>query len=325
MGSVNTRRRSAAFWVYLNAAEETKNRLSISTGHMLSSQGSIWIHTGMNRSALNSTFLTVTISTNSKRYDSTRAYSNNFKPKVDETAMGCPNAGPVDFADNCVRTTWSALLPFIFVVIICTIPLVPKVAKERLGESVPGPLRGLYGNFLKLREAEALDASGENDNEHVHNDIEVESTVPLWRTLVISFIALLESLLWLSVACYTFVTSPSASWSGMLSILIASTWLYACIRPITLPSPTPPWDLFVLFIIHTVMGIVRLGGIYYERDVQGIPLPGTPVIVGLVFNLAALLVLLGVVVSMPLGIPSKQVKESDIVSVSLLFDAAYLT
>jgi hypothetical protein len=43
-------------------------------------------------------------------------------------------------------------------------------------------------------------------------------------------------------------------------------------------------------------------------------LPPTAVIIGQAFNIIAVIMLLGVVISMPLGIPSNRVKKSDIVS-----------
>jgi hypothetical protein len=61
------------------------------------------------------------------------------------------------------------------------------------------------------------------------------------------------------------------------------------------------------------MGIILLGGNIQAKDVYDIPLPAPAVIIGQVFNLVAVLLLLGVVVSMPVGIPSNKVKKNEIV------------
>ena len=82
----------------------------------------------------------------------------------------------------------------------------------------------------------------------------------------------------------------------------------------TLSTPTAPYDLFVLYIIHLVMGIVLLGGNVHAKDVYDIPLPPTVVITGQALNLVVVLILLYVIINMPVGIPSNTVKKDAIVS-----------
>jgi len=227
--------------------------------------------------------------------------------------MLCQNSGALDFGNPCVRTTWSTLLPAIFVFLLCTKALFPKITQK-----ATKPLSETFPHFISLHEAETLNDNGDKSlaDEDVlpESQVEVENLVPLWRTIVLSFIALLETLFWLGAACYTFVARSEDIWDGISSVVIALTWLYAVCRPIMRPTATPPYDLFVLYILHLTMGIILLGGVVYANDVYGVPLPPTAVIVGQVFNMIALLMLLGVVTSMPLGIPSNRVKKSDIVS-----------
>jgi hypothetical protein len=225
--------------------------------------------------------------------------------------MVCHNASPLDFGNSCIRTSWSALLPATFVFILCTTFLIPKSFLKFLR-----PVKLTFTNYLTLHEAEAFDASSEkpSGDEGTQAGVQVENLVPLWRTVVLSFIAMLETLSWLTFACFTFIARPEHTWGGITSALIALTWLYASCRPIVHPTPTPPYDLFVLYIMHFIMGILRLGGVLHAKDVYGLPLPPPPVMVGLVFNLVAVLTLLCIVMSMPLGIPSNRVKRSDIVS-----------
>lgn len=224
--------------------------------------------------------------------------------------MLCPNAGPLDFGNSCVRTSWSALLPAIFVFLLCTPSLLPKGSSR-----IFGPLRGQFTQYLTLHEAEALDLSGATllDEREVTTQVEVENLVPLWRTIVLAFVALIESFFWLATAGYTFTVGTDSPWSGISSVLIALTWVYAACRPVAKPQPTPPYDLFVLYTIHLVMGIILVGGIVHSNDVYGTPMPPTAVLVVLALNLVAILVVLGVVVNMPMGIRSNRVNKSDIV------------
>ena len=231
--------------------------------------------------------------------------------------MLCPNSGALDFGNPCVRTTWSALLPAVFVFLLCIAALYPEIAQK-----ATKPISETFPHFITLHEAEALDVIGEKvlADEDMPQEVrvEVENLVPLWRTIVLSFVALLETLFWLGAACYAFVARPDNVWDGVSSVLIALTWLYAVCRPIVRPTATPPYGLFVLYIIHLIMGIILLGGVVHAKDVYDTPLPPTAVVVGQAFNIIAVLILLGVVVSMPLGIRSNRVKKSDIVSPIIL-------
>ena len=227
--------------------------------------------------------------------------------------MVCQNSGALDFGNPCVRTTWSALVPTIFVAVMCTIALFPKTTQSALK-----PVAETFPHFITLREAEAL---GNNDDQALAGadiprelQVEEENTVPLWRTTILSFLALFETLFWLGVASYTFVAMPEKAWDGVSSLLIALTWLYATCRPVVRPTPTAPYDLFVLYIIHLVMGIVLLGGNVHAKDVYDIPLPPTVVITGQALNLVVVLILLYVIINMPVGIPSNTVKKDAIVS-----------
>jgi hypothetical protein len=173
---------------------------------------------------------------------------------------------------------------------------------------------------LPLYEAEALDASAaagdkvfEDEDAYV-TDVEVPAWIPLWRMLVFVFLGLSETLFWLSDASFRFINDPTDVWGGFCPILIAISWLYATIRPVIWPTVTPPYDLFSIYIVHLIAAILQFGGVLFDHSVVGAPLPPTVVIVGLVANLMAVVVLLTVIVTMPLAIPSKRVKKEDIVS-----------
>lgn len=212
----------------------------------------------------------------------------------------------------------------------------PTRARTRFSLGISSRFRGIshtpmsskfkayFSPFLTLQEAEALD---NGDSEHVacasEGDAEAENLVPVWRTLVLSFTALFETLLWSAAAAYTFIVAPDGAWAGpvRLSVLIACialTWVYAAYRPVVRPQPTAPYDLFALYVVHLAVGILLLGGVVYSNisDTQRAPSRQGPILVGLVVNLVAILVLLGVVVNMPMGIPSDRVQASDVVRLS---------
>ncbi|KZP20510.1 hypothetical protein FIBSPDRAFT_932199 [Athelia psychrophila] len=125
---------------------------------------------------------------------------------------------------------------------------------------------------------------------------------------------MLQTMLWLVVGSYTLIAVPGGTGiaSGIFAILRAATWFYGAMRPIVKAQATAPYDLFILYLIQLVMSCLLLGGVAYEHDVYNRPLPSPSSMASLVFNLAATLVLLGVVLSMPLALPSNRVKKSDI-------------
>lgn len=225
----------------------------------------------------------------------------------------CSISSGLDFNDSCIRNSWSALLPTLFVVVVCTKSLLPK------------RLNPYFRDFLYLHEAEALDASGDQVSAGESIEIEVENVVRLWRTVVFSFIGMLQTMMWLAIGCFTLVASPNSIWEGISSILRALTWVYATWRPIVHPQATPAYDLFVLYTIHLVMGVLLLGGAAFSKDVYGTPLPPIALLVGLVFNIIATLVLLVVIVRMPMALLSNRVKKSDVVSQCSITSSSVLT
>lgn len=150
--------------------------------------------------------------------------------------------------------------------------------------------------------------------EHGNSGPEDATSPSFWRTLVLGWIGLLETLVWLAVGCYNFVSMPDNVWGGIRPILVASAWLYATIRPIARPVVTAPYDLFYLYLLNLIGAILLVGGIIFDHQVIGIPLPPIISMLALIANIAALSVLLAVVLAVPLAIPSKRVKKEDIVS-----------
>lgn len=252
----------------------------------------------------------------------------------------CTDAGPFAFHDPCVRFSWSALLPAAFVFSLCLFSLpipVPHILAKFFTL-----LKSPFQSYLNLHEAEALDIGAGTANKQVIADtdrdanavdltkleVEVPNAVPLWRTVAFAFVGLVEALSWLSYGSYNLINLLSDSDSrpnyshaihpdflGPLvsPFIIALSWVYTVVRPVVRPTAMPPYDLFVVYCAHLVMGILLLGGELFDYGVVG-STPPMLVTLALSANLAAVLGLLVVLGSMPLAVPSNRVKKEDIVS-----------
>lgn len=213
----------------------------------------------------------------------------------------CNGASLTSLSDACVRGFWSAVIPSAFVGLVLLSATPPVRVLLRLAKK---PLT----NFLTLREAEALLS---DDGSVVEEE---ENAVPLWRTLVLSTVSLIESLLWIGVGCYGLIVNPEDLWSGLRDFLVSTTWFYAALRPILKPTATAPYDLLVLFGMHLVLGIVTFFGHLYDRYVYAMPLPHPALVTVEIINLLAVAGVFIVIMNMPLAIPSKRIKKEDIVS-----------
>ncbi|KAI0332219.1 multidrug resistance-associated ABC transporter [Cubamyces sp. BRFM 1775] len=213
----------------------------------------------------------------------------------------CHGTHLTSISDACVRGLWAAILPSAFVGLVLVSAIPPISSLLRI-------LKQPLENFLPLPEAEAL-LYGEDD---AVQESDKENVVPLWRTLILSTVALLECLLWVSIGCYSLIVEPGDSWTGIRDVLIAATWFYAVLRPIVRPTATAPFDLFMLFGLHFLLGSLVFFGHVYDYYVFAIPLPSSPVMAVYITHLVAVAGLLVVVVNMPLDIPSKYVKKEEI-------------
>ena len=223
----------------------------------------------------------------------------------------CPDSNPLDLSDDCVRTSFSAVVPAAFVFILCIFSILPIPAFVRpLTNAITSPFRP----FLTLREAEALVTQAEKTD-----DIVVDNSIPLWRTILLSFVALIQALAWTALGSYSLITNKDHLWMGIAPLLIAATWVYASCKAVFYPKPTIHFDLFTLFVLHLVLGIIMLGGILYEHEVFDVPLPSPLPFFGIIANLDATLVVLIVVGNMPFALPSNLVKKEDIVGSRTIF------
>lgn len=216
---------------------------------------------------------------------------------------------------ECVRG-WSTIAPAVLVLLIglAAIPISISGRPLALLKTCTAP----FTTYLTLQEAEALDADATpGDTVAGDEDTPISkaeaSKVPLWRAVLFVSLGLVEALSWMSVGSYHLITESSGLWEGAQPFLLAFVWIYTTIRPIVRRSATPPYDLFSIYLLELVHGIFELGGVIYDHGVNGAPLPPASIMFALSANLAAILTLLGVVLAMPLAVPSDRVSKDDIV------------
>ncbi|KAI0697630.1 multidrug resistance-associated ABC transporter [Cerioporus squamosus] len=213
----------------------------------------------------------------------------------------CGGTSLTTLSDACVRDFWAAIIPTALVGLILLAAIPPVHALLRF-------VRKPFTNFLSLREAEVLIAG----EEKVVEEDDEAPRVPLWRTLILSTVSLIETLLWLGVGCYSLIVNPEDTWNGVRDFLVAATWFYASLRPVVSPSAAAPPDLLSLFTVHLVLGIVTFFGHLYDSYVYDVPMP-TPLRSAVyIINLVAVAGLFLLVLNMPLDIPSKRINKEDI-------------
>ncbi|KAI5116711.1 hypothetical protein M0805_003223 [Coniferiporia weirii] len=223
----------------------------------------------------------------------------------------CPSSpGPFDWADPCVRASWAAFAPTGLVLVFLALHI-PLPAFLRL-------LASPFRLFLTLREAEALDTDEKTPLVPEQPPTESSSgdavRVPLWLTLVLTAVGLLETGAWLSVGTYLLaIDHEQVDLAGSLrAIATAFSWLYAALVPLVRPSATPTSSLFSLYLLHLIGGTLLLGGALLDARVGSAPLPSTPALIGYALNLGAVTLLLLVQLSRPLALPSSAVDKTEI-------------
>ncbi|KAF9442979.1 multidrug resistance-associated ABC transporter [Macrolepiota fuliginosa MF-IS2] len=225
----------------------------------------------------------------------------------------CGDKSPFDFGNSCVRASWGALVPGAFVFALCVFSIpIPKPIRHLFE-----PITRQFRSFLTLQEAEALDAQALSVDRAFCNEGTPAAAVHApqsvsWRTVVFAFVGTVETLWWLAHGSYLLYDDAQNWWRGTRALIFAVAWLYTVVRPIARPTATPPYDVFVIYLLLLGASILELGGFLYDRGVYGDPLPSRWPLTALWVNLAATVGMLGVVFRMPLALPSERVKEEDI-------------
>ena len=237
------------------------------------------------------------------------------------TSMGtelCPDAGLFDFRDPCVRASWTALLPALFVltIIVFSIPI-PAFLRNLFAF-----IRNPFEPFLTLQEAEFLetDTGARNENGE-YSAGATKLHLQFWRTLVFAGVGLAQSLAWLAYGSFRLIVARPTATAYTLSLpfLLAFAWLYSLCRSVFRPSLTPPYDLFSLYCILFVGAVIQLGAVVYDHHVLDAAWPPLWVLAALTVNLGAVAAVQTVLLGMPVAVPSERVDKEEIVSYSSLF------
>ncbi|KAG6840542.1 hypothetical protein C0991_005902 [Blastosporella zonata] len=205
--------------------------------------------------------------------------------------------GPFDFHSGCVRSAWSALLPFTLVVVLAFF-------------SLPLPLKTphLLKTYLTLDESEGLTPE-QSDNELVKPSSPTKPT--LWHGIVFVSIGLLETLAYLTHGSYLLITSAPLQ-NTLISGALALSWAYTLLRTVTRPTQTVPYDLFAVYITLFAGALIQVGGVMYDHAVFGDNWPNAAVLAAQWINLGATAGVLGVVLGMPLALPGRSVNPEEI-------------
>ena len=169
-------------------------------------------------------------------------------------------------------------------------------------------ISNLLTDFLPLEEAVAIE-----------NNLRIAELVlppvPWGRTLSLAIPALLETVAWLAVSSYhylVFGTNEShAAYNTWAPLPVAISWLYAFIKPVMRPSSTPPYDLFILYLVHVFTALLSVGSTIYGKHVYGESASYAYVLM-ITIHFIILGGLLAIVFSMPLAIPTTQVNKEEI-------------
>lgn len=206
----------------------------------------------------------------------------------------CDGAALTPLLGSCIRGYWASAIPFGFLILVPPLRVLAKHLRPK--------------SYLTLEEAEALLPAEDDVGEDA-------AAAPLWRTLVLSAVSLLQCSAWIAAATYTVAVSPADIWNGVSHFLMATTWLYAGLRPIVKPLISFPYDLLVLFCLHLTCSTAVFVGYLYDSYVLAVSLEPLTVATN-ALNIVAVTGVLAVVMNMPLAVPSKRIRKEDIVGLS---------
>jgi len=204
--------------------------------------------------------------------------------------------------DPCVRAYWAALTPS--AVLLVTLALHSPLRHTKLFKAISNVLT----DFLSLEEAVAIE-----------NNLQLTELVlppvPLWRTLSLAIPALLETIAWLALSSYRLVVfdfnKSHATYELWAPFLVAISWFYASLKPVMRPSPTPPYDLFVLYLVHAFTALLSVGSALYRQYIYG-EIVSNAYVLATTIHFIILGGLLAIVFSMPLGVPTARVDKEEI-------------
>lgn len=187
------------------------------------------------------------------------------------------------------------------------------------------PWHATFSNFLPVEEAVSLQNNGvpiTTDNQEA-DDHEPSQ----WKKGVLAIAALSETIYWILATCQVAINLLTEHKYGNYSaspyrilppLLLVVSWLYGALRPVLVRQRTLTvlYDLFVLYLMMLAALLLDMGSVLYRQYVHGSD-PTLPLVTDkkgaiFLFHTLVLCVLLGTVVSLPVGLPPPGVDKSKI-------------
>ncbi|KAJ7434662.1 hypothetical protein FB451DRAFT_1467285 [Mycena latifolia] len=155
--------------------------------------------------------------------------------------------------DSALLDLGAALAPALLVA-LCAVhaPLPLPRPIRKLAATVRAP----FTPFLSLHEAEGLLQSASIPD---NADYNVEGVLMARALLVL--LAMAQCAFWMGVAAFSLVMPSALAWPPAL---ISATWLYGTLHVAAHRGPTPPYALFILYLLHFVGGALLLGSTLFE-------------------------------------------------------------
>lgn len=228
---------------------------------------------------------------------------------------------------SCVQELLFSLpiVALVAVWIICSLPI-PWPAFIRK------PLACLVSPFLPtltVGEAEQLDVQFAQQDASLNGETPAKVTervvsVSRWRVALLIALSGIELAGWTAIAIYNLIQfihhnqNAPFSFFPWTPFLVAFTWAYSFIRNLHRPPVTPPYDLFILFILYLFEGAYNLGYALYAASARGSPMPSGLELIAMGVHIAILLSLLLAIFSLPLNVQRFQVDSDNKVNLSII-------
>lgn len=231
------------------------------------------------------------------------------------------NSNWADFESSCVRDAWATFLPliltglYLFYWVTVRLPW-PGVVKKATNV-VTSPFR----LFISLEEAESYAYSQEKSAADANEGVDGEQQEAKGgrgpRAYLFFTLSFIQLVAFVVLSVINLVNSTRRI-DKLQYPLAAIPWLYTALYPLIYSFETPPYNLFWLLFLQLTCGVLRCGGILYDSYV-GVPdLPGNLAMLGYAGNIVVTLLLLWIIVSLPIAVPSKEVPFSKVVRVFYL-------
>ncbi|KAI6146199.1 P-loop containing nucleoside triphosphate hydrolase protein [Pisolithus tinctorius] len=216
----------------------------------------------------------------------------------------CGDSGLIDISNACVQSFWSAILPALLTIAFVLVSVAPsiRIFLTRVRDGIKPP----FQSYVVLGEDEMTETSLDTQGDATTDNIHSTPFVYQWRLALLAFIALLEVFSWTAFGIYHLVRDDGNSKIAIFSIVIGTTWLYNVLKPVFCPRPTAYIDMFILYTFHLIFGVIRIGASIYYLQATSVAILEW---IGMSLNLVAIIAGLGIISTMPLKIPSDDLRK----------------